>query len=167
MLVTDDDATGRLSVSWLASDHVDPDQIVRLVAEFAGIPAADVQIVHACRSCGSDQHGKPQVVMPPGAPQLHVSVSRSGGRTVAAVTDAGPVGVDVETFQPSSDDLVAWVRTESLVKATGHGLTIDPAQLDDEPRWTVDLDAPEGFVAAVTILTDAPAVTTVPAAPEA
>ena len=85
--------------------------------------------------------------------------------TVVAVTDAGPVGVDVEQIQ--DEDLAPWVRTESLVKATGHGLTIDPAAITDD-RWTSDLAAPDGYVAAVTILTATPPRTiTNPAAPGA
>jgi 4'-phosphopantetheinyl transferase len=139
-------------ITWLPTDDVDEATLVRLVGEVAG-SSDGVRIVRACRSCGSDRHGKPQVVVPSGSPAVHLSLSRSGGRAVVAVTDAGPVGVDLEHVHPeTSDDLVAWVRAESLLKATGHGLTIDPNTLAI-PHRTDDLDAPDGFVAAVTVLT--------------
>jgi 4'-phosphopantetheinyl transferase len=141
-------------ITWLPSEDVDEATLIRLVAEVTG-STDGVRIVRACRSCGSDRHGKPQVVLPSGSPAVHVSLSRCGGRAVVAVADTGPVGVDLELVRPDGpDDLVAWVRAESLVKATGHGLTIDPDTLD-VPHRTLDLDAPAGFVAAVTILTDA------------
>jgi len=154
--VTHDDPTGRLVVTWLTSDHLDPGMLVRLVADVAGIDADGIRLVRACRSCGSDQHGKPQIVMPFGEPRLHLSYSRSGGRAVVAVTETGPVGIDLEAVRTSEHDVAAWVRTESLVKATGHGITTDPHLIDDAPVWTGDLAAPDGFVAAVTVLTDAP-----------
>lgn len=139
-------------ITWLPSEDVDPAALVRLVGELTG-STEGVSIVRACRGCGSDRHGKRQVVVPAGSPAVHLSLSRSGGRAVVAVTDAGPVGVDLEHVRAgATDDLVAWVRAESLVKATGHGLTIDPATLD-VPHRTLDLNAPAGFVAAVTVLT--------------
>lgn len=140
-------------ITWLPSEDVAPATLVRLVGELTG-SVQGVRIVRACRSCGSDQHGKPQVVVPAGSPAVHVSLSRSGGRAVVAVTDAGAVGVDLECLgTEDTDELVSWVRAESLVKATGHGLTIDPDTID-VPHRTLDLDAPDGFVGAVTILTE-------------
>ncbi|MET0449511.1 MAG: hypothetical protein ABW004_13945 [Aeromicrobium sp.] len=157
---------GRIEITWLRSERADPDAVVGLVADFTDVARDDIRIVHACRSCGSDRHGKPHVVMPDGHAQLHVSLSRSAGLALVAVTDAGPVGVDVEAVRPEIEDLPAWVRTESLVKATGHGLTIDPADIVDE-RWTSELDSPAGYVAAVTILTATPpTLVTRTAAPE-
>jgi 4'-phosphopantetheinyl transferase len=139
-------------ITWLPSEDIDPLTLVRLVGELTG-STEGIRIVRACRACGSDQHGKPQVVVPRGRPAAHLSLSRSGGRAVVALTDIGPIGVDLERVGAQRrSDLVAWVRAESLVKATGHGLTIDPATID-VPRRTVDLEAPEGFVAAATLLT--------------
>lgn len=146
--------------------------LLRLVADLLATtdpptdPAADLRIVRACRACGSDRHGKPHVVGPPGRSRVHLSLGRSAGRAVVAVTGLGPVGVDLEALGPETDDdLVAWVRTESLVKATGHGLTIDPGSVEG-PRRTIDLPAPDGFIAALTVLTDvAPAVVTTQATP--
>jgi 4'-phosphopantetheinyl transferase len=151
--VPPDQQTGRLVVTWSASPG--DDEVAEAVAAFAGVAPQAIRIARACRSCGSDRHGKPQVVAPATCPPVHVSLSRSGGLTVVAVTDVGPVGIDIEACRDAADDLPAWVRAESLVKATGHGLTIDPADIDDE-RWTAGLDAPDGFVGAVTILTATP-----------
>jgi 4'-phosphopantetheinyl transferase len=155
VLVTSDDATGRVHVTWLRDAELDETTLRRLVGELAG-RADRLTVVHACRTCGSDRHGKTRVVMPPGEAPVFVSLARSRGRAVVAVTAAGEIGVDIEAMVPDGpDDLVEWVRTESLVKASGHGLTIDPSTLD-MPRRTVDLEAPDGFVAAVTVLTRRP-----------
>lgn len=146
----DDTTPGLPRITWLDHD-VDAAALVRLVAEVTG-PIDGLAIVHACRSCGSDRHGKTHVVVPRGPSPAFVSLGRSGGTTVVAVSADGPVGVDVEQVTPDSPaDLREWVRTESLLKATGHGLTIDPATIDD-PHRTIDLPAPDGFVAALTIL---------------
>lgn len=156
---------GRIEITWLRSERTDPDVVAAIVAELGPLEPADICIVHACHSCGSDRHGKPQVVVPEGNVPLHVSLSRSGGLTVVAVTDAGAIGVDVEADRPDVEDLTSWVRTESLVKATGHGLTIDPADITDD-RWTSDLAAPPGYCAAVTVLTSrTPTIVTRTAAP--
>ena len=154
-----------LVVSFIRGNEIDDLHLARAAATYAGVSARLVRIVKACRLCGSDRHGKPQVIAPSVAKPVHVSLSRSGGLTVVAVTDAGPVGIDVEAVQ--DEDLTPWVRAESLVKATGHGLTIDPATITDD-RWTSDLPAPDGYVAAVTILTTTPPrIITNPAAPVA
>ena len=152
--MTDDDERHRVHVTWLPQDDPDASVILQLVRASSGVE--DARLVRMCRSCGSDLHGKPEVIVPAGTAPVFVSLSRSGGRSVVAATRSGPIGVDVEACARAGttpDELVEWVRTESLVKATGHGLTIDPAEIDD-PHRTIDLDAPDGFVAAVTILTD-------------
>lgn len=166
------DQQARLVVTWQTSADAPPGLLAALVAAFADLDAGEVRVVRACRMCGSDRHGQPRVIAPDGAGPLQVSVSRSGGRAVVAVTDAGPVGVDVEALpQSSSLDLRTWVRKESLVKATGHGLMINPDLIDVGPpdadpalrawpgpeplmteAWILDLESPPGFVAAVTVL---------------
>jgi 4'-phosphopantetheinyl transferase len=152
--VSHDDVPARVHVTWLRSPGPDASTLTELVGEVAGT-ADGVRVTRSCRACGSDRHGKPHVRTPPGSPPLFVSLARSGAHAVVAVTDVGDVGVDVEVADRGGsggrDDLVAWVRAESLVKATGHGLTIDPATLD-VPRRTIDLDPPDGLVAALTVL---------------
>jgi 4'-phosphopantetheinyl transferase len=83
---------------------------------------------------------------------------------VAAVSTAGPVGVDVEPAgtagfpgfedvaahpqEGSGDPTVRWVRKEAVLKATGWGLAIDPrgVWVAEGPRlvsWDERLPAPE------------------------
>ncbi|WP_407319090.1 4'-phosphopantetheinyl transferase superfamily protein [Isoptericola halotolerans] len=102
-----------------------------------------------CSTCGGTDHGKPEV---PAAlvAGWHVSVAHTATRLVVAAADAGPCGVDAEDVDAvgrapvtavllapeervdaASVDRVArtWVRKEALLKATGHGLAVDPALL--------------------------------------
>lgn len=159
----------RLAITWLSASAATDAALARAAATFLGIGDEVVRIVRACRTCGSDQHGKPQVLRAgPGAP-VHVSLARSADLAVVAVSDAGPVGVDVE--QAGAAELTTWVRVESLVKATGHGLQLDPDAIavtgpgsapallawpDHEPIgspvWMFDLDPPAGFSACATVL---------------
>jgi 4'-phosphopantetheinyl transferase len=150
------------------------DELARLASAFIGADPGEVRIVHACRSCGSDQHGKPYVLGLDS--QVHVSLSRSGQLAALAVSDAGPVGIDVEALDSPSGapDVATWVRKESVVKATGHGLMIDPDLIEvtppdsapallawpgemplDAPAWMFDVDCPAGYVAAATVLSSA------------
>lgn len=159
-----------------------------------GLPEHEVRLVRLCTSCGSTSHGQPRLVPIPGTTATHVSISRSGGVTVVALCAAGPVGVDVEPanaagfkgfssvcLHPSEqaattrERTVTWVRKESLLKATGHGLVIDPGTVrltrPSEPpavlewtgpalpaaTWMLDVTTIPGHVAAVTVLaTSAP-----------
>ena len=110
--------------------------------------------------------------------------------TVVALTDAGPVGVDVEGCDAASfagfdavgthrlerprdarERTITWVRKESLLKATGHGLAVDPARIRFTdptsapavlawdapdapvgPMWVRDVEIGRGHAAAVTVL---------------
>jgi len=121
-------------------------------------PAA-VAVTATCRRC-QGAHGRPVVDPPPGRPALHVSVAHAGERVVVAVTDVGPVGVDVEeesgagfsgfvdvALAPSEQRWLArspldrqlagrtrtWVRKEAVLKATGDGLSTDPRDLTVSP----------------------------------
>jgi 4'-phosphopantetheinyl transferase len=108
-------------------------------------------------------HGKPRVEA---APQLHVSISHAADRVAVAVTALGPVGVDLEpagagdfdgladvaltprerlalrrlpSEQRSSAALTWWVRKEAVLKATGDGMFVAPADIEvsgpaEEPR---------------------------------
>lgn len=161
---------------------------------FAVAPGS-VRLVHHCPRCGSSRHGRPALAPAAGPTPPQVSISRAEGLTVVALTDAGPVGVDVERSdaaafggfdavgthrreRPGStrDRTVRWVRKESLLKATGDGLAVDPTRIrltgadrgpallgwdgpgaPTGPVWMADLSIGPGYVAAVTVLAAAPA----------
>lgn len=120
----------------------------REAARFHGVPASCIVIEHECPACGSTTHGRPRIV--PVATlraPAHVSLSRAGDLCVVAVTDAGPVGVDVEPAGAADfdgfDDVALhplergspgdrtrrWVRKEALLKASGTGLSVDPREV--------------------------------------
>jgi 4'-phosphopantetheinyl transferase len=167
------------------------------VAERVGGPAQAVVFERTCATCGSHRHGKPTVA---GHHDLSVSLSYAGGLAVVALSRAGEVGVDVEvvddsdfegfnvvTLDPSEapalDALTGeplararaqvWARKEAVLKASGHGLAVDPRQVvvsgPEQPAallaWKgeqplgssvqlADVDlADTGHVAAVALLT--------------
>ncbi len=125
----------------------------RLVADETGVDPRAIDFERRCATCGTDRHGKPHVV---GMRDVHVSVSYGQRMAVAAITSLGEVGVDVEalesadfdgfnsvTLDPSEvaqfthlhgDALLGaraqlWSRKEAILKATGHGLVVDPSQV--------------------------------------
>jgi 4'-phosphopantetheinyl transferase len=130
-----------------------------LVGRRWGIDPAAVEMSAACARCRGP-HGRPTVTPPRGHRQLHVSIAHAGDRVVVAATDLGPVGVDVER-DPGADfagfDGVSlaeserreiarlpaqaqlagrtqmWVRKESVLKATGDGLSVDPREVIVSP----------------------------------
>lgn len=169
------------------------DLLRRVVGQFCAADPADVRVLRLCPRCGSSAHGRPRVTVAgtvAGTAAPHVSLSRAGGLVCVAVTDAGPVGVDCEPVAAAAfgDFAVVglhprerasgpeaqtrtWVRKESLVKATGDGLTVDLRQIRltapaasprllawDAPRapagpvWMHDVVGPVGYVLAVTVL---------------
>lgn len=147
----------------------------RLLVEVTG----DRQpVVRRCPRCGGP-HGRPEL---PGLP-LHASLSRTPGRVAAAVSGAGPVGVDVETVERTGFDgfaavalapgeraadlparARAWTRKEAVLKAAGTGLRVDPRTVDvrDDrlvdpwPARLVDVPVPAGTACAAAVLTDGP-----------
>lgn len=125
----------------------------RLVADETGVDPRGIDFEKRCATCGTNRHGKPHIV---GMRDLHVSVSYGDRMAVAAVTTLGEVGVDVEdlesadfngfasvTLDPTEtgqltnlhgDALLGaraqlWSRKEAILKATGHGLVVDPSQV--------------------------------------
>jgi len=197
---------GEVVVTWLRVDGR-PEAATQLLAHevggFTGLSPDETRIVRSCPRCGSADHGTPAVVRSDGRDAPWVSLSRAGGIVVVAVSGAGPVGVDVE--QPRAARFAGfanvalhpaehaptvearatlWARKESLLKATGDALHLDPALIrvsaaDQPPRlveWPDDRVRPgvqmsdlelEGYAACVTVLSeDPPLVTLRQAGPE-
>ena len=150
-LVTSTEAPlDEVAVTWMRDDH-QPLAAARLlaheVARISGTPAAEVRVVHSCPQCGSADHGTP-VVVTPRRPAMSVSVSRAPGAVVVAVSMVGAVGVDLERPDAArfagfgrvalneheqaptiESRATTWVRKESLLKATGQGLHLDPSTI--------------------------------------
>ncbi len=124
-----------------------------------------------CPACGSHSHGRPVLAPVNGTRLPWVSISRTRDLTVVALSDAGPIGVDVECVPDNADPALArvalhpmervdgsleemrtWVRKESLLKAMGTGLRIDPSTIrlssatESPPRL---LEAPPEFTGDV------------------
>lgn len=124
------------------------DLLRAMAARFHSVPVDRIVLGHDCPRCGGDDHGRP-VLLPTSSLRApaHVSLARAGSMSVAAVTDAGPVGIDVEAtgaagfegyadvaLHPdehagNDDPTRAWVRKEALLKAYGLGLAIDPREI--------------------------------------
>jgi 4'-phosphopantetheinyl transferase len=152
------------------------------VAQAEGVAPETVMVDRRCAVCG-EQHGAPLVR----GSNLHVSVAHSGERVVAAITPVGAVGVDVEAramraVMPKTRDVLApsevmsqsddfftyWCRKESVLKATGAGMTVsmldvvvspasEPARLvsyegNALPAFVADLDLDTNYAGALTIL---------------
>lgn len=152
-------------------------------ARFHGVPEAAVLLAHECPRCGGTDHGRP-LLLPTAALRspAQVSLARAGDLSVVAVSEAGPVGVDVEpagaadfpgfdavAVHPAelgTDRTRVWVRTEALLKAHGTGLAVDPRTVAVDARGLTAWDAPgappegawladldvPGHVAAVVVL---------------
>lgn len=134
----------------------------RVVGEVADCAPAEVVLTQTCARCGGP-HGRPVV-----GHGLEVSMTHAGG-LVAVAVGRWPVGIDLEPVPPGAeeDPLVTWVRREAVLKATGHGLEVDPrlvgVGVPAEParlaRWAGpgrtprlrlrDLRPAPGYVAAV------------------
>lgn len=144
------------SVSIFVRSGVEPDDRSHLseaVSTVAGCGADAIDIEYRCIRCGESGHGKPHVTTPHG---LFASLSRSGSTVVVAVTDAAPLGIDIEAIAAVGRASVAeallhpserfaieelspasqaehltrlWTVKEAVLKATGWGLHIDPELL--------------------------------------
>jgi 4'-phosphopantetheinyl transferase len=145
--------------------------LVDEVADVMGCSPDELRVTRFCPRCGSAEHGRPGVVSSATAPTPHVSVARASGVVVVAVSTDAPVGVDVEksdlSWPPGSTEVLLhpleraegsasltthWVRKESLLKASGEGLRVEPSFLrltdpGEAPRLLEWPEGPEGAVA--------------------
>lgn len=199
----DDDECRRAGRRTHPAAYITAHALLRTVAgEWTGQAPRDVAFDRACATCGSHAHGKPVLR---GHEDVFVSLSYAGELAVVAVTGAGETGVDVEQlveegFEGFEDVTLAaderagfddmpppalaaaraqvWARKESILKASGHGLVVDPREVVVTPpsdraalvQWRGDtpLSAPvqlhdiplphSGYAAAVAVLTDDPVV---------
>lgn len=126
------------------------------VGTWMGVSPGEVTVRTVCGVCGGSDHGRPVVPLTGGAarpPQL--SVTHAAEVVAVALSEAGPVGIDVEPCREpfaGFDDVAlgpaevaamrvlspaaataarlrAWVRKEAVLKATGAGLTADPREV--------------------------------------
>jgi 4'-phosphopantetheinyl transferase len=166
-----------VSPSWLLVVVHDAGARARPVHDLVGLAVGELGVGdprglvrHHCPTCGSSGHGRPWLAGVPGEPEVHLSIARCQGRSVVAITDAGPIGVDVETSGAAlsrdveevlgadhpGDATRRWVRAEALLKAADRGLArsgaTDPFA---GPAWTTDLDLGPGYQAALAVLTPA------------
>lgn len=161
------------------------------VGRALGRPGGDVLLSRSCSRCGSSGHGRPVALPYERNDALFLSMSRAEGIALVAVSRVAPLGVDVErsdaprfagfagvalhaeeTAGTAEGRATTWVRKESLLKATGDGLAVDPrlVRLSDPgqpPRlveWSAPSAAPayvwmqdlpiEGYAACLTVLTE-------------
>ncbi|TFD10343.1 4'-phosphopantetheinyl transferase superfamily protein [Cryobacterium sp. TMT1-66-1] len=122
------------------------------VARVCAVELTAVTIEQRCERCGG-AHGRPRVLTPGG---VHVSLSRAGRTVVVAVSQVGPIGVDLESVASvaragfddvafNADERTAlaelpvnkrdraraalWTTKEALLKLSGEGLTVDPREV--------------------------------------
>ncbi|WP_460707448.1 4'-phosphopantetheinyl transferase family protein [Myceligenerans halotolerans] len=118
------------------------------VADHLGAAPQEIVIDRTCAECGGP-HGAPRVLGPGAPPFPRVSVSHSGLLVLVALSDHGPVGVDVQRLADLPDPAggPGWVRREALVKAGG--AVRDAATQDLRPPL-------DGYAAAVVAPDDLP-----------
>lgn len=150
------------------------------IGQVLGVEPSELVFERRCTTCGSTRHGKPRIG---GYPEWSFSLSYTHSMAVLALARAPEVGIDVEHLDDAGfaafDDLtlaederpalaaltgqeqlaaraVVWARKEAVLKATGHGLVVDPSSIvvsapDVDPAL-VDWRAAETAPAAVRLL---------------
>lgn len=180
----DDTELARAERKRVPTPFVSAHALVRTVlGDRLGVAPQDLRFRRLCPTCGSRQHGKPTLA---DHPRIAFSLSYTDTLAVVAVTEGVEVGVDVEHVSEADfggfarvtlaqdevdafeglhgPDLLCaraqvWSRKEAILKATGHGLVVDPTEVvvsapREEPRlvaWRASEAAPE-----VVALHDAP-----------
>jgi len=162
LLGTEADLAGRYQHPEDAAAFLASRALLRLLAaRLLAVPAAEaatLEVTRYCRSCGGTDHGKPQVA------GLEVSLSRTRTLVLAAAGPAGiRLGADVErlpehvfdgfdetVLSPAErrragrgragtvDRMRLWTAKEAALKATGHGLAVEPVLLTVEPAGGAD-----------------------------
>jgi len=143
-----------------------------VLAERLGVPPQVLQF-------RTGAHGKPALV----GDEVEFNLSHSGERALVAVSDDGPVGVDIEQFRelrdlpalarrvlsdpehdsylrsvdPTTYFLDAWTRKEAAVKACGEGIISDLRAVDVSKAKR--LRVADGYLAAVALEGAAPRTT--------
>lgn len=148
-------------VAWERSDnHHNRGEMLlaRTAAVVLGKTPAEVVVTRLCASCGSTEHGRPMMHGGRGERRAHLSLARTKDLVAVAVSTGGPVGIDVERVDAlgfsgfeavalhdleraatTRERAIIWTRKESVLKATGQGLRVDPRRLKmsapaDPPR---------------------------------
>jgi 4'-phosphopantetheinyl transferase len=131
--------------------------------------------VDARRSFSYNAYGKPRLENS----EVRFNVSHSRGMAMIAVSRGREVGCDIEWMDPTfGDDAIAerffsreeaamlrglseedrraeffrcWTRKEAFIKACGMGMSMELQRAGgDQPGWSIrDIDAPEGYAAAI------------------
>ena len=151
----------------------------RTLARVLHVDPADLAFERRCPTCGSERHGKPSIVA---RPDWSFSLSYTDTLAVIAVAQGPSVGIDVEHVEEADfdsfdrltlaeeegaafaqvhgRDLLAaraqvWARKEAILKATGHGLVVDPTEVvvtgPESPAALVDWRAEETRPEAVSL----------------
>lgn len=137
----------------------------RVLASLIGISASDIDLFETSK-------GKPLLR---NNPELHFSIAHSRDVSMIAITRVAPIGVDIEQLRavPNAEAILrrfftheeigtiltddnrdlrfiqAWTRAEARVKV--RGASVWEAATPDPTTTVRQLDAPDGFAAAVAV----------------
>ena len=128
-----------------------------LLAMSSGVPAEDVELEHACPTCGA-RHGRVSVAYPltPSGAPWYADVAVCGDAVVAAAATRHPLGIGMEPATLDAGDAIdeaafhaderaaldeldasrralvratLWARKTALLRAAGHTDFIEPSRL--------------------------------------